>query len=552
MKVFLACWIIVGPVVALAASLSISGSASRNAPSSTLDRIQIAMETTNSIQQNPSNVTLLYVACDQWDQVMQDSNEQLKPQVRAICSSLQASCLARIGQDDRASVAYDECLSLQRYISNETFQDAILGKDLALQRGMRYDEARDTFLQIRNVSRAAVGAATCCLRLGDDERAEKILRLNDFSKGHKVDLEVEVRGMLGTLMYLRNNSKDACTALGSSGGQVSSLSRWIAQKLGQPQKGERTKRHAVDFLELAAVNQSPFDDPFLIHLDDKVLLHKLLVSESKQAPSYWPEGFVLPQEVQALKQICNTKYQWILKQRAGYGSHGNRIVDANQAVQLCSTMTTECLLQRMVDPPMLLQRRKFSLRLYVVCLGDTPYLAKNGLVKLASIPYSDKKTSNSDAAMMNDRMHMTNSGREDAMSQYDFCFLQRELEQQGYSYDKVWLRLREAVSTLMQMYYDHAATTQSTYRSRLKLLGIPKILGLDFMIKADGIPQLLEVNRFPGLEPRGDGDRDVKVSVVYGSWGLAAGRANCDLKGLGLLPDDMDALKPDLFEELTL
>jgi hypothetical protein len=292
----------------------------------------------------------------------------------------------------------------------------------------------------------------------------------------------------------------------------------------------------------------------LIQLDDKVLLHELLVSGRKRAPAYWPEGLILPQGAAELQKMPNVQCQWILKQRAGYGSHGNRILDTNDAVQLCSsTMTEECLLQRMVDPPMLLQRRKFTLRVYVVCLEDTSYLAKNGLVKLASVTYLTK-TANSDGAMMNGRMHMTNSGREDDMPQYDFGFLQNELQQQGHSYDKVWSDLREAVSGVMTMYRDYAEKQQqSTYRSSLKLLGIPKILGLDFMLKADGTPQLLEVNRFPGLEPRGDGDRDVKVAVVHGAWALAAGRANCDLEVmLGVMPDDMGDIPQDLFEELTL
>ena len=45
-------------------------------------------------------------------------------------------------------------------------------------------------------------------------------------------------------------------------------------------------------------------------------------------------------------------------------------------------------------------------------------------------------------------------------------------------------------------------------------LGLPKILGLDFALGAGGVAYLLELNRTPGLSPRGGADRAVKRAVV--------------------------------------
>ena len=65
-------------------------------------------------------------------------------------------------------------------------------------------------------------------------------------------------------------------------------------------------------------------------------------------------------------------------------------------------------------------------------------------------------------------------------------------------------------------------------------LGLPKILGLDFVVDASRKPWLVEVNRFPGLEPR-DTHQDavVKTRIVCDAWRLARDRVyNQDARSL--------------------
>ena len=54
---------------------------------------------------------------------------------------------------------------------------------------------------------------------------------------------------------------------------------------------------------------------------------------------------------------------------------------------------------------------------------------------------------------------------------------------------------------------------------------VPKILGFDYILDSTEQPYLLEVNRFPGLEPRSAMDSDVKHAVVYDAWIAASDRA---------------------------
>ena len=56
--------------------------------------------------------------------------------------------------------------------------------------------------------------------------------------------------------------------------------------------------------------------------------------------------------------------------------------------------------------------------------------------------------------------------------------------------------------------------------------GLPKILGLDFALAADGRAWLLEVNATPGLVGRAERDRRVKDAVLDAAWDLPPGPAS--------------------------
>jgi D-alanine-D-alanine ligase-like ATP-grasp enzyme len=112
---------------------------------------------------------------------------------------------------------------------------------------------------------------------------------------------------------------------------------------------------------------------------------------------------------------------------------------------------------------------------------------------------------------------MTNSGREDTMVQLDYLELRKRLRNAGCSFEEVWIKIESAVKSIMQIYQ-----TLHNDSNRLALLGIPKVLGFDFIVTMDGDPMLLEVNRFPGLQPRSKDDEAVKHAVVRQAWLCAA------------------------------
>jgi hypothetical protein len=140
---------------------------------------------------------------------------------------------------------------------------------------------------------------------------------------------------------------------------------------------------------------------------------------------------------------------------------------------------------------------------------------------------------------------MTNSGRETDMAQYSFASLKNVFEANGWSFDIFWEKIEEAARSVMEIYGNRISgaemITTALFPGRL---GIPKILGLDFVVDSERVPWLVEVNRFPGLEARGDGDRDIKNKVLASTWRLAS-------KKLELVNADIDAIFGTLLDKST-
>lgn len=480
---------------------------------------------TTSIQ-STNNITAAYEACQQWQDILQDDgpSSSLDGNIVAISRALQASCLVRIGRDDQAIDVYDQALQLQACLDEKTRQDVSLGKAQALQRLLKYDRAKEQFLQTASsLERGALGAATCALRLGDVDDAIAILRQHC---SRELSNQGQAGGMLATLLVLNSEmSSQEARPLLEQASETSVMYRWISHVLCHPTNSVSDTAGNPTFLDLIKINQSPYDDPSLIQLDDKVNLHNLLQNDNtSKTSSFWPQGIILPAETNKLQNLVGGDDDdglWICKQRAGYGSHGNQIVTTKQAVNL--RVAEECVLQRMVDPPLLLEGRKFSLRIYVVSFGDTDlFVSTHGLVKLASVPVAEGDDDAND-----ERVHMTNSGRETHMIQQDLQYLQRQFQQSGLSYGTFWKDLRQAIGTAMKVYNDERATRSqggADWDDKLSRLGIPKIMGFDFVVDGACQPWLVEVNRFPGLEPRDDSDRQVKHQIVRDAWMCAAER----------------------------
>jgi len=513
--------------------------------STKLQRIQRAMELTNSMQQN---ITAAYNALDLWDEAL-SSSKKLPSSILVTSLQLQASCLVRTGQDARAVDVLDRAL-LSTTDEDPAGKRMRRQKGQSLQRLLCYHQAMKEYVQ----AGAVVEAATCHLRLGDSKSAMAVLQNASYSF---LDCDGQIMlEMLRFLMDPSNFSKERLQQIFQDA-RDSPVNRWFYSfAMGNANKTWASKPPSLEYYR---ANIGPWDDPLLVHLDDKILLHQLLTtstSTSNNSQSFWPRGVVLSkqsfQELLTNSSNYNARMGdcdeglWIGKQRAGYGSHGNVLIqvsmkqveDVVKKKDNDSHRNDAVLLQQIVEPPLLVQGRKFSLRVYVAYFladGSRPqeiYISSDGLVKIASLPVSAGDTSNP-------RQHMTNSGREVAMQQESFDFLRSELPS-GHFDDRLWPRIQRTVDCVMNMYQKHALHQEqntsdkrslvrqsdlTAYRDQLGKLGLPKILGFDFVADTSFNTWLVEVNRFPGLEPRDvEMDAAVKHRVILDAWEVAASR----------------------------
>lgn len=368
-----------------------------------------------------------------------------------------------------------------------------------------------------------MGAATCALRQGDLPGAIDILQ--NRCRGLVDDEHGAAQGLLGVLKYMQSGDakyEESLDLITSAAVASEPLYRWIQAVVnpGMPRTAQQAQN--CTFLSLLRINLCPLDDPSLLLLDDKVLLHRLLSKYPQRTASFWPSGFVVPlTDDEAIHLNEDPQALYILKERSGYGSHGNRILLAPEVSSSLysgdNSSADERLLQQMVDPPFLLKGRKFSLRIYVVYFSPfDAYLSRQGLVKLASVQLE------AGANLLDSGIHMTNSGRDVAMEQHDLDYLRKYLEQEGESFEPLWARIHSGVENVLRCYLKER--TNLDWDARRMILGIPKIMGFDFVIDASLNPWLVEVNRFPGIEPRDETDRKVKEQVIRDTWVCAGDR----------------------------
>ena len=132
----------------------------------------------------------------------------------------------------------------------------------------------------------------------------------------------------------------------------------------------------------------------------------------------------------------------------------------------------------------------------------------------------------------------------------DLEHLERLFDANGWSYAALFDQLQDIVAVSMRR-LDAQQRQQEVEREGFDDnddvhgnfgLQLPKILGFDVLLEAAAgteqpRPWLIEINRSPGLSPRGPEDRRVKTSVVQGAWRIAAEIAFGDSLGNEIFGD---------------
>ena len=498
-------------------------------------KVRHAIELTNKANEDPSFGD---ESCRLWTEILSkdisadDDEYKLPLPLGAMSAShgLFASTLVRMGKDKMAVVEYTNALNylnedgaLSRPMTEEEF-DIRVGMGRSLQRLLRYREASEVFMDVNarcenfivagetpnnemnwihlaNVI-SIKSAALCFMRCGNLNLAISVLETYNGK-------DAEINAMNGALILIELSSaisvlhnaderfERAMQLLrGATASSISCLYRWIlmTSQVNKPSL-QPLESLSCDYMMLVEANTSMLDDPGLINLDDKVLLHSILTGSR-----FWPQGFVLPDDYALFlaKQSTNDemlmeeKY-WILKERSGYGSHGNLVMSTNDLLSMYEDgrLVEAILCQRIVNPPMLIDCQKFTIRVYVIYFPGSKitsshgeeskdadvYISTEGLVKYALSQY-DGDAEDISTTDLNEQ-YMTNSGRGDGRStlQHDLHELQCIFQEKDMDYQTLWEIIEKSVQEVMKKYVQ----LQSNDSLDHLRASIPKILGFDYM-----------------------------------------------------------------------
>ena len=411
------------PCLPLAKALSVP-------PPTLASAVRRAIKLSKKANVDPSFAT---EACSLWTSILgRAERPALPPGALPAAHALHASTLARVGRDSEALVEFRKSLKFLEEagaLAQPPAQEEVevrTGMGKSLQRLLQYRDAADAFLGVAArcaiitkelpVTKGATSwatlahldslkrAALCYMRIGELDAAIALL---DAFEGVK---DADMTGMLGALHYIQvcspsTNVKDekkhetfqtAQQLLRTaSSASVSPLWNWIylTSQLGwsssmslPPYRNEE----ADVWFSFAKIN-SILDDPDLVNLDDKILLHAVVMEAGGDGRTFWPQGYILPEDVDYLLAECNKHMNddnphcqqrniWILKERSGYGSHGNSLASTDQVRTMykSSQPAKSLLCQRVIHPPMLIKGYKFSLRIFVVYFPEGTILSEAG------------------------------------------------------------------------------------------------------------------------------------------------------------------------------
>lgn len=182
--------------------------------------------------------------------------------------------------------------------------------------------------------------------------------------------------------------------------------------------------------------------------------------------NFAPISFLLPEQAEELDSYMeqHPKFTFICKPNCGKGGEGIFLVDKFKQIpkNMWADSHAELLVQRYIKTPILIDKKKFDLRLYVMIKGFDPieaYLCDEGLGRFCTEDYRQPCPGN----MKNMYMHLTNYSLNKNSEKYVACddnFLEdgedkgskrlmtsvwKALEDEGYDTDTILTNIKDCI-----------------------------------------------------------------------------------------------------------
>ncbi|KAL3317902.1 Tubulin polyglutamylase ttll4 [Cichlidogyrus casuarinus] len=276
--------------------------------------------------------------------------------------------------------------------------------------------------------------------------------------------------------------------------------------------------------------------PCSFHLGRKDRLHenneraRRIFGRSKF--NYLPETFVLPNDLSELKKAWDSetenmeRVKWILKPSAASRGIGIRLIDKWSQVP----KKRNCIVQRYIANPYLINGNKFDLRIYAVVSCVDPlrvYIHQDGLVRFASQKYT-----NSNNHLSNRFIHLTNysinkmsadyvnNNNENAMQghKWGLRLLWSYLAQKGVQVDYIWANIKDLVIKTVLSCESKLFSALDQFAPRSHCAS--ELFGFDVLLDEKLEPWLIEVNISPSMHSDTPLDDAIKSKVLCDFYNL--------------------------------
>ncbi|SOV16140.1 tubulin--tyrosine ligase, putative [Plasmodium sp. gorilla clade G2] len=229
--------------------------------------------------------------------------------------------------------------------------------------------------------------------------------------------------------------------------------------------------------------------------------------------NFYPNTFVLPENKNLIKYILNSnnKEYYIMKPDCGSMGIGVKIINKYNDINInILNGYNSYIIQKYIDNPLLMYKKKFDFRIYILLLPGKNYpkiyLSKVGFARLCTEEYKKKKR-----YICNTYIHLTNYSINKDNDKYIrkknihdknnnkqllsdvFIYLKRN----GYDIDDIWTQIKKITClTSLAIYSYIKEKIKYNFHNNFYFY---QLIGLDILLDNNGKAWLLEVNSNPSL-----------------------------------------------------
>ncbi|OAF66947.1 Tubulin polyglutamylase ttll-4 [Intoshia linei] len=250
---------------------------------------------------------------------------------------------------------------------------------------------------------------------------------------------------------------------------------------------------------------------------------KLQIIHGSKEINFLPQTYVLPWDYRSFKRCWEDggfKEKWIIKPPASARGIGIKVVHKWNQIPKKRAV----IVQKYISKPLLINGRKFDIRLYVYITSIYPlkiYLYDEGLTRFASCKYS-----NSVKSLMNRYIHLTNYSINKHSSSYEPNSDENACIGHKWSLKSLWRYLenrninteeikKSIIDLIIKTIIASEPTMYSMCQANVKCNHmVHELFGFDILIDENLCPWLLEVNISPSLHSNSELDVAIKGRMI--------------------------------------